>query len=147
MGDSVQAAQALISLAVALWAAHTSITNGFKYLNDIRDSILCRSDGKRTFTPGHCGLMLINDWLPLTVGLSVVTGLFFLIIWFIPAFISPTQTGFTELLILCKLSSLVPLTVSIGNGFFAWRDYKMMRDSIADGSAVMSNGLANPEDS
>jgi hypothetical protein len=122
---------AITSLAVALWAAYTASNNGFKYLNEIRDNILCGSDGKRSFTQEHRKIMLYCDWLPMMLVLSGMLAAFVVIIWSVPEFVGPNQKTLPLLKILCLSTSLVPLFVSVGNFVWGLIEFRRMTRAIS----------------
>lgn len=65
--------EVIVAVGVAVWAGTTALLNGANVINERRDVVLVGKLKDEPLTPEHRRVILYSDWLPMTLGIGVLS--------------------------------------------------------------------------
>jgi len=121
--------QLALVMVAAIWAALNTLVSAYKAVNDKRDvSITGKYEGQ-VISLQHRRLMLVNDWIPLKLGVAVTSLIFAFALVAIP-FLSASPSPW--LVALSIAAALAPFASFLAFLILGLRDYRYLRKTLSD---------------
>lgn len=126
------ALQLSLVLVASIWAAMNTLIAGYNAVNGTRDRVLtgCTDEGI-PLTTSHRRIMYRNDWLPLKVGLAVVSLAFAAFIAYLPELAEDPGA----LRPVCYVAALLPFGSFLGFFALGISDRRLLRAVLREAEA------------
>ncbi len=116
--------QIMLVLVASIWAAVNTVIAGYNAVNGTRDRILTgHTDEGIPMTLEHRELSLRNDWLPMKLGIALISLMFALFLVFLPRMAERVS----ELQLICWIAAVVPFFSFTTFFVLGIGDYRTMR--------------------
>lgn len=125
----------LFVLLAAVWASTSAQVAGYRAVHEKRDTIILGAIGSKPLTLEHRRLLYRNDWLPLKLGLGVVSLSFAVIILISPLLIPPPAEADGDSaiiwLVVCLVAAM-PLFAAFSWFILGFSDARLIRKALSD---------------
>ena len=130
--------QLTLILLGATWASLNVQIAGYKAVNEKRDIIIAGRNGELHLSEEHRRIMFFNDWLPLKLGLGLVSLIFFVLILAMPLLL-PVEKRTFLVWAMVGVVSTTPLFAATCWLIFGYSDYQLIRKTLAqEGIGIVS---------
>ena len=119
--------QLSLVLVASVWAAVNTLIAGYNAVNGTRDRIVTGfTDEGIALSLEHRRVMYRNDWMPLKVGLALVSLAFAVFILFLPEFAASASGLHT----VCYIAAILPFGSFLGFGLLGLSDRQLILQSL-----------------
>lgn len=127
--------QLALVMVAGIWAALNTLVSAYKVINDKRDIIITGKYDGEAISLEHRHLMLINDWVPLKLGIAIASLIFAFALFSIPYLTVDPNPWLVSLSIFATLG---PLGSFLAFSILGFRDYRFIQRTLEEVSKANS---------